>query len=113
MRKFLPLLLCFLLSIFTVARATNPARTPLDTKTTEKEPIGQGANTKALLKNANTDEDVTSDDDEEGMEVPSNDDGEDMNNDDGGDAAGDEGTGDDDGGGDDGGGDEGGGDEGE
>ena len=101
MKKFLPLLLCLLLSIFTVARATKPAHTPApDTKIAQNNPTGQEADAKTLLNDANTDEEVASDDDDS-MEVASDDEGEDMNDDDGGDAAGDEDTGDDDGGGDD------------
>jgi hypothetical protein len=112
MKKLLPLLLCLLLSIFTVARATNPTHTPApDTKTAQKPPIGQEADAKTLLDDANTDEDVASDDDDS-TEVASSDEGEDMNDDDGDDAAGDEDTGDDDAGNDDGG-DDSGGDEGE
>jgi hypothetical protein len=85
MKKFLPLLLCLLLSIFTVARATKPAYTPApDTKTAQNKPSGQEADTKTLLDDANTDEKVASDDD-------------------GGNALGDEDTGDDDAGDDDGG----------
>jgi len=112
MQKFLPLLLCLLLSIFTVARATKPAHTPaLDTKMTQKPPTGQEADAKTLLDDANTDEKVASEDDDN-TEVASSDEGEDMNDDDGGGAPGDEDTGDDDAGDDDGG-DDSGGDEGE
>ena len=96
MKKFLPLLLCLLLSIFTVARATKPAHTPApDAKTAQNEPRGQEADAKTLLNVANTDEEPASDDDDS-MEVGSSDEGEDMNDDDGDDAPGDEGTGDDD-----------------
>ena len=103
MKKFLPLLLCLLLSIFTVARATKPAYTPApDTKTAQKLPTGQEADPKTLRNDANTDEEVASDDDDS-MEVASSDEGEDMNDDDDGDAPGDEDTGDDDAGDDDGG----------
>jgi hypothetical protein len=116
MKKFLPLLICLLLSIFTVARATKPAHTPApDTKTAQDESTGQEADAKSLLKDANTDEEVTSDDDDS-IDDPSGDEGEDINDDDGGGAVGDEGTEGDDGGDDnDGGGasDDGGGDEGE
>ena len=112
MKKFLPLLLCLLLSIFTVARATKPAHTSApDTKTAQNKPTGQEADAKTLLNDANTGEEVASDDDDS-MEGASSDDGEDVNDDDGGDAPGDEDTGDDDAGDDDGG-DDGGGDEGE
>ena len=112
MKKFLPLLLCLLLSIFTVARATKPAHTPApDTKTAQNEPRGQEADAKTGLNDANTDEDVTSDDDDS-IDGASDNEGENMNDDDSGDAAGDEDTGDDDAGDDDGG-DDGGGDEGE
>ena len=99
MKKFLPLLLCLSLSIFTVARATKPAHTPApDTKTDQKKPTGQQADAKMSLNDANSDEEVASDDDDS-MEGASDDEGEDMNDDDGGDAAGDEDTADDDGGG--------------
>ena len=112
MNKLLPLLLCVLLSIFTVARATKPAHTPApDTKTAQKPPTGQGADAKTLLDDANTDEKVASEDDDS-TEVASSDEGEDMNDDDGGGAPGDEDTGDD-AAGDDDGGDDSGGDEGE
>ena len=95
MKKFLPLLLCLSLSIFTVARATKPAHTPApDTKTAQKKPTGQEADAKTLLNDANTDEEVASDDDDS-MDGASDDEGENMNDDDGGDAAGDEDTGDD------------------
>ena len=88
MKKFLPLLLCLVLSIFTVARATKPAHTPApDTKMAHKKPSGQKADAKTLLNDANTEEEVASDDDDS-MEGASNDDGEDMNDDDGGDARG-------------------------
>jgi len=103
MQKFLPLLLCLLLSIFTVARATKPAHTPAPgTKTAQEPPTGQEADAKTLLNDGNTDEEVTSDNDDS-IEVASSDEGEDMDDDDGGDAPGDENTGDDDAGDDDGG----------
>ena len=112
MQKFLPLLLCLLLNIFTVARATKPAHTAApDTKMTQKPPTGQEADAKTLLDDANTDEKVASEDDDS-TEVASSDEGEDMNDDDGGGAPGDEDTGDD-AAGDDDGGDDSGGDEGE
>lgn len=107
MKKFLPLLLCLLLSIFTVARATKPAHTPFpDTKTAQNKPRGQQADAKTLLG-----EEVSSDDDDS-TEVPSNNEGQDINDEGAGDAPDDENTGDDDAG-DDNGGDDGGGDEGE
>ena len=106
MKQFLPLLLCVLLSIFTVARATKPAHTPAPgEKTDQSKPNGQEADAKTFLNGANTDEEVASNDDDS-IPGASSDEGEDMNDDDGGDAAGDEDTGDDDGS-DDGGGDEG------
>jgi hypothetical protein len=93
MKKFLSHLLCLLLSIFTVARATKPAHTPApDTKTAQNEPRGQQADAKTGLNDANTDEDVTSDDDDS-IDGASDNEGENMNNDDGGDAPGDEDTG--------------------
>jgi hypothetical protein len=87
MKKFLPLLLCFLLSIFTVARATKPAHTSVpDTNTAQNKPGGQQADAKTLLG-----EEVSSDDDDS-TEVPSNNEGQGMNDDGGGDAPGDENT---------------------
>ena len=54
MKKFLPLLLCLLLSIFTLARATKPAHTPApDTKMAQKKPTAQKADAKTLLNDAN------------------------------------------------------------
>ena len=54
MKKFLPLLLCLLLSIFTVARATKPAPTPApDTKMAQKKPTARKADAKTLLNDAN------------------------------------------------------------
>jgi hypothetical protein len=51
MQKFLPLLFCLLLSIFTVARASKPAHTPApDTKTP---PTARKADAKTLLNDAN------------------------------------------------------------
>jgi hypothetical protein len=103
MKKFLPLLLCLLLSTFTVARATKLAHTLTpDTKTTQKPPTEQEADAKTELNDADTDENVASDDDHS-TEVASSDEGEDMNDDDGVEAPGDEDTGDDDPGDDDGG----------
>jgi hypothetical protein len=98
MKKLLPLLLCLSLSFFTVARATKPAHTPApDTKTAQKKPTGQEADAKTLLNDANTEEDVASEDDDS-IEGASENEGEDMNDDDdGGAAAGDEDTVDDDG----------------
>jgi len=89
MRKFLPLLLCLSLSIFTVARATKLAQAFAPEK-----------DAKALVNDANTGEEMTSDDGDS-MEVASNDEGEDVNDDDGGDAAADQDAGDDDAGNDD------------
>ena len=112
MKKFLPILVCLLLSIFNVSRATKPPHTPApDTKTAQEESTGQEADAKPLLRDANTDEEVASDDDDS-IDDASGDEGEGMNDDHGGNAAGNEDTGDDHGG-DDTGGDDGGGDEGE
>ena len=108
MKKFLPLLLCLLLSIFTVARATKPAHTSApDPKTAQNKPTGEEADTKTLLDDTNTGEEVACGDDDS-MEDASSDEGEGMNDDDGGDApagedTGDDAAGDDDGGDDDGG----------
>jgi hypothetical protein len=108
MKKFLPLLLCLLLSIFTVARATKPAHTSApDPKTAQNKPTGEEADTKTLLDDTNTGEEVACGDDDS-MEDASSDEGEGMNDDDGGDAPGGEDTGDDAAGDDDGGDDDGG-----
>ena len=93
MNKFLPLLLCLLLSIFTAARATKPTQTTIpSTKTTHKEPSGQEADGKILFDDANTDEHR---DDNDSTEVPSSADGENANNDGNDDASGDQNAGDD------------------
>ena len=103
MNKFLPLLLCLVLSIFTVARATKPEHMAVpNMKTAHNEPRGQEAEAKTLLNDANTGEEVASDGDDS-TEPASSDDGEDVNDDGGGNAPGDEDTGDDDAGDDDGG----------
>ena len=103
MNKILPLLLCLLLSVFTVARATKPTHTAIpNTKTAHNEPRGQEAEAKTLLNDPNTGEEVPSDGDDS-TEPASGDDGEEVNDDDGGNAPGDEDTGDDDEGADDGG----------
>ena len=80
MRKFLPLLLCLSLTIFTVARATKPARV-----------FAPETDAKALVNDANTEEKAGSDDDDNTIGA-SDDDGEDVNRDDGDGVAGDEGT---------------------
>jgi hypothetical protein len=94
MNKFRPLLLCLVLSIFTVARATKPTHMAVpNMKTAHNESRGQEADAKTLL-NANTGEEVASDGDDS-TEPASSDDGEDVNDDGGGAAPGDEDTGDD------------------
>jgi len=95
MRKFLSLLVCLSLSLFTVVRAIKPAHA-----------FAPETDAKAWVNHPNTEEEVTSDDDDS-MEGASDDEGEDLNDDDGGDTAGDEDTGDDDGTEDDGGDDDG------
>ncbi len=110
MKKFLPVLLCLLLSIFTVARATKSAHTPApDTRSAQKNPTGQEADAKPLLNDENTDQQVATDD--EDTAASDNEDGN-VNDDDGGSAPSDQETGDNDAG-DDEGADDGGGDEGE
>ena len=92
MNKFLPLLLCLLLSIFTLARATKPTqRTIPTTKTTHNEPSGQKADGKMLFDDANTDEHG---DDNDSAEAPSSADGENATNDGNDDALGDQNAGD-------------------
>ena len=103
MNKFLPLLLCLVLSIFTVARAAKPTHMAVpNMKTAHNEPRGQEAEAKTLLNDTNTGEEVPSDGDDS-TEPASSDDGENVNDDGGGDAPGGEDTGDDDAGDDDGG----------
>src|SRR6478752_1883525 len=103
MNKILPLLLCSLLSIFTVARATKTHTAIPNMKNAHNEQSGQEPDPKTLLNDANTGEEVPPGGDDS-TEPASSDDGEDVNDDGGGNAAGDEDTGDDDAG-DDGGGD--------
>jgi len=113
MRRFLPLVLCLSLSIFTVARATKLAHTAtFYTRTTRKPPVEQPADAKALFKHANTEEE-TGASDNDSIDDASGNEGEDVDGDDDSDAVDDQDTGDDDGGDDDGGGDDNGGDEGE
>jgi len=120
MKKFLGLLLCFSLSSFTVARATKPNHTTAAPANVAQKGGALTVKEKAEFEESraqqkDTDEEVASADDDS-MEDASDGDGEAINGDDGGEAAGDENTGDDktadDGGGDNGG-DDGGGDEGE
>ena len=95
MNKFLPLLLCLLLSIFTVARATKSACAAApDTRRGQKNPTGQEAEVKTF-NDENTGDEVPSDGDDS-AEPASSDDGEEANDDGGGDAPGDKDTGDDD-----------------
>ena len=81
MNKFLPLLLCLLLSIFTVARATKLTDMAVpNMKTAHNEPRGQEGESKTLLNDANTGEDVPSDGDDS-TEPASSNDGEEANDD--------------------------------
>jgi hypothetical protein len=80
MRKFLPLLLCLSLTIFTVARATKLAHV-----------FAPETDAKALVNDANTEEEAGSDDDDNTTGAP-DDEGEDVNGDHGDGVAGDEGT---------------------
>ena len=86
MNKFFPLLLCLLLSIFTVARATKPTPTPATTGA-QKNPTGQQTDAKTLLDDENTDQEVATDD-EDSMAGDSENDGENVSDDDGGRGAG-------------------------
>jgi len=95
-----------------MARATKPAHTPVpDTKTAQNKPRGQHADAKTLLNDASTDGQVDFDDDDDSTAAPSDNEGQDVKDNGGGDAPDDQNTGDDDAG-DDNGGDDGGGDEG-
>jgi hypothetical protein len=90
MRKFLPLLLCLSLSIFTVARATKPTHSLApDIKSTRKPPTRQQADTKTLFKHANFEEEEGSNDNDS-VENASGNEGEDVNDNDTGDAAADQ-----------------------
>ena len=97
MRRFLPLLLCLSLSIFTAARATKQihALSP-DTKSNPKPPMGQHADARTLLKDPNTEQETGSSDDGN-KDDASSDEGEDVNDDDGSNAGADEDAGDDNG----------------
>jgi len=87
MRKFLPLLLCLSLSIFTVARAMKPTHSLApDTKSTRKSPTRQQADTKPSFKHANIEEEEGSNDNDS-TENASGNEGEDANDDDAGEAA--------------------------
>ena len=102
MRKSLPLLLCLLLSVFTVTRAANRAHTFVPkTKSAEKSPAAQQAGANGLFTATNTEEEEPSSDDDQNSGDASDDEGENPD-DDGGDATGDDSTADDDEGDDDG-----------
>ena len=108
MKKFVALLLCLSLSIFTVARAMKPGHAlAAVAKIDQEKPTGQKAGAKTLLDDANKALASMIKADDDSIEDASDDEGEDMSDDDSGS--------DDDGGGDDGGdgGDNGGGDEGD
>ena len=86
MNKFLPLLLCLLFSVFTLARAAKSTQTSIPgTKTTHNEPSGQEADGKMLFDDPNPDEHG---DDNDSTEAPSSGDGENTNNDGNDDASG-------------------------
>ena len=100
MRRFLPLLLCLSLSLFTLARAIKRTHTlASDTRSAPKLPVEQQADAKALFKHPNTEQETGSNDsnDNDNKDDASADEGEDANNDDAGDAAADEDPGDDNG----------------
>ena len=80
MRKFLSLLLCLSLTIFTVARAAKPTHV-----------FALETDAKALANDANTEEEARSNDDDNTIGAP-DDEGEDVNGDDGDGVPGDEGT---------------------
>ena len=65
MKKLLPLLLCFSLSFFTVARATKPAHTPAAGAKSVQKPIVQAADQKIVAAEEETDEEGTSEDEGE------------------------------------------------
>ena len=97
MRRFLPLLLCVSLSLFTLARVIKPTHTlASDTRNAPKLPVEQQADAKALFKHPNIEQETGSNDNDN-KDDASADEGEDANNDDAGDAAADEDPGDDNG----------------
>jgi len=97
MRRFLPLLLCLSLSLFTLARAIKPTHTlASDTRNAPKLPVEQQADSKALFKHPSTEQE-TGPNDNDNKDDASADEGEDANNDDAGDAVADEDPGDDNG----------------
>ena len=106
MKKFVALLLCLSLSIFTVARAMKPGHALAGVaKIDQKKPTGQKAGAKTLLNDANKALAAMIKADDDSMEDASDDEGEDVSDDDGGGADSGDGGGDD--GGDNRGGDEG------
>ena len=99
MKKLLPLLLCLSLSFFTVARVTKSVHTPAAGAKTAHKPTGQKA---VSFDMSDAEQEEVAGEDDSDAEVSSDDEGEDMNDDDGGDGdAGDEDITDDDGGNDD------------
>ncbi|HEY3661280.1 MAG TPA: hypothetical protein VGK91_08665 [Candidatus Udaeobacter sp.] len=108
MKKFLPLLLCLSLSVFAATRPTKAACPPArNARSAQNNASGQNADPKPLFTDENNDQDVVSEDDDS-MAGASDNEGENVNDDNGSDAAGDEDAGgnaagdDDDGGGDEG-----------
>jgi len=94
MRKFLPLLLCLSLTIFTIARGMKPTHALAPDKTsTRKSPTRQQADAKTLFKHANIEEEEGSNDNDS-TENASGNEGEDVNDDDGSEAAADQDDGD-------------------
>ena len=85
MKRFVALLLCFSLSIFTVARAMKPGHTlAAVAKIDQKKPTGQKAGTKTLLNDANKALAAMIKADDHCMEDASDDEGEDLSDDDSG-----------------------------
>ena len=94
MKKVLPLLLCLSISFFTLARATKSVHTPVAGAKTAHKPTGQKA---VSFDMSDAEQEEVAAEEDSDAEVASDDEGEDMNDDDGGAGdAGDEGISDDD-----------------
>jgi len=96
MKKLPPLLLCLSISFFTLARVTESVHTPAAGAKTAHKPTGRKA---VSFDMSDAEQEEVAGEEDSDAEVSSDDEGENMNDDDGGDGdAGDEGITDDDGG---------------
>jgi hypothetical protein len=93
MKNILPLLLCFSLSAFAAARTTKAAHTPArHVRSVQNNLRAQKANTRPLLSDETNDQDVSSDD-EDNIAGGSDNQGEEVNDENGSDAGADQDTG--------------------